>query len=175
MSKWILVAGAIIIIVLLNFYIWPTKNTSKQITNFDECAAAGNPIMESYPPRCTTNGQTFTQDIGNELEYSDVIQVTNPRPNQTITSPLLISGQARGTWYFEASFPVELQDANGITIGTGPATAQGDWMTEGFVPFTAGLTFTTPSTSTGNLIIKNANASGLPENEKVLLVPIKFQ
>ena len=30
------------------------------ITNFDECAAAGNPIMESYPEQCrTADGRTF--------------------------------------------------------------------------------------------------------------------
>ncbi len=34
------------------------------ITNFEECAAAGNPIMESYPPRCMTkDGRSFTQDV----------------------------------------------------------------------------------------------------------------
>lgn len=30
------------------------------ITNFDECVAAGNPVMESYPEQCAANGQTFT-------------------------------------------------------------------------------------------------------------------
>ena len=30
------------------------------ISNFDECAAAGNPIMETYPEQCRANGQTFT-------------------------------------------------------------------------------------------------------------------
>lgn len=33
-----------------------------KITSFEECAAAGNPIMESYPERCTTkDGTTFTR------------------------------------------------------------------------------------------------------------------
>lgn len=29
------------------------------INSFEECAAAGYPIMESYPPRCSANGKTF--------------------------------------------------------------------------------------------------------------------
>ena len=34
------------------------------ISNFDECAAAGNPIMESYPEQCRTpDGRTFVRDI----------------------------------------------------------------------------------------------------------------
>lgn len=34
------------------------------VTNFDECAAAGYPIMESYPEQCRTpDGKTFTRQI----------------------------------------------------------------------------------------------------------------
>lgn len=34
------------------------------ITNFDECAAAGYPIMESYPEQCKTpDGRTFTKVV----------------------------------------------------------------------------------------------------------------
>ena len=39
------------------------NNNSGAITNFEQCAAAGNPIMESYPRRCNANGQTFTEQI----------------------------------------------------------------------------------------------------------------
>lgn len=36
----------------------------QSITTFEACAAAGLPIMESYPERCTTpDGRTFTRDI----------------------------------------------------------------------------------------------------------------
>ena len=41
-----------------------------------------------------------------ETETIDRIRVNNPRPNQTISSPLTVTGEARGSWYFEASFPV---------------------------------------------------------------------
>jgi hypothetical protein len=34
-----------------------------RITNFDECVAAGNPVMESYPEQCRANGKTFTKDV----------------------------------------------------------------------------------------------------------------
>lgn len=36
---------------------------SNEITNFEECEAAGNPVMESYPRQCTANGETFTEQI----------------------------------------------------------------------------------------------------------------
>lgn len=37
------------------------QNAQKSITNFDECVAAGNPVMESDPEQCSANGQTFTR------------------------------------------------------------------------------------------------------------------
>jgi hypothetical protein len=33
------------------------------VTNFDECVAAGNPVMESYPRQCNHEGQTYTEVI----------------------------------------------------------------------------------------------------------------
>jgi len=32
----------------------------KAIDTFEECAAAGNPIMESYPEQCAANGRSFS-------------------------------------------------------------------------------------------------------------------
>jgi len=59
-------------------------------------------------------------------------------------------------------------------LGQIPAQAQGDWMTENFVPFAATLDFTTPTTATGSLILEKDNPSGLPENDKQLTIPVKF-
>lgn len=37
--------------------------TSAKITTFEECAAAGNPVMESYPRQCRAQGQTFVEQV----------------------------------------------------------------------------------------------------------------
>lgn len=105
---------------------------------------------------------------------SNLILVSAPTENSAISSPLAIAGQARGTWYFEASAPVQLLDANGTVIAQGHLTAQGDWMTAEFVPFTATLTFTKPATPTGTLVLKNDNPSGDPSRQKELDIPVKF-
>ncbi len=145
-------------------------------SNFAECANAGYPVMESYPRQCrTTDGRTFSEDIGNELEKQNLIKATDPRPNATIASPLTVRGVARGTWYFEASFPVELVDLTGATVAQGIAQAQSEWMTQDFVPFTATLTFTAPTSSTGTLWLRKDNPSGLPENDDALRIPVRFR
>lgn len=115
-------------------------------------------------------------DQGNELEKANLIRLTTPRPNEVIKSPLVIKGEARGNWYFEASFPVELQDSNGVKIAQWYATAEGEWMTEEFVPFTSTLTFEIPAgIKSGTLILKKDNASGLPEHDDALSIPILFE
>jgi hypothetical protein len=37
--------------------------TQAAITTFDECVAAGNPVMESYPRQCRAGGRTFVEVV----------------------------------------------------------------------------------------------------------------
>lgn len=114
------------------------------------------------------------EDIGNELEKANLIRVFSPRPNQTVHTPLLVQGEARGFWFFEASFPVRLLDGNGKEIALGIAQAQDEWMTESFVPFVAELTFETPATEKGTLVFEKDNPSGLAEHDDALAIPVRF-
>ena len=150
-----------------------------EIKNFTECEAAGNPVMESYPRQCrTADGRLFTEEISitNGEDKSNLIRITDPRPNQEITSPLIVTGEARGTWYFEATFPIVVVDWDGLIIGEGYAEAQSNWMTEDFVPFRGTVTFKTPSYKNyGTLILQKSNPSGLPEHDDALEIPILFR
>lgn len=149
----------------------------KGIGDFDECVAAGNPPTEGIPRTCTVpGGQTFTEDIGNTLVKQDLIRLAEPRPNAEIKSPLTITGEARGTWFFEASFPVQLLLGDGRVLAEAPAQAEGEWMTENFVPFRATLTFEVPVTASrkGTLVLKKDNPSGLPEHDDELRIPVSF-
>lgn len=170
---WILLAVLVVVAGVVGYY-YNQQQKIKSISSFEECAAAGYPIMESYPLRCMTpDGRSFTQEIGNQLEKIDLITISNPRPNQTIQSPLKISGKARGTWFFEGSFPIKLLDDTGKLIAESHAEAQGEWMTEEFVQYEATLEFETQSNK-GALILEKDNPSGLPENADQLKIPVKF-
>jgi hypothetical protein len=106
---------------------------------------------------------------------SDLIRVFKPVSGEKISSPLKISGEAHGTWFFEASFPIFLVDWDGKIIAQGIATAKGDWMTENFVPFEAELTFEKPSYGErGAIILKKDNPSGLLEHDDSLEISITF-
>ena len=149
----------------------------KEVTSFEECMAAGYLVMESYPRQCrTSDGRVFAEDVTDSLDGKrNFIRVFRPEPNAVITSPLVIEGEARGTWFFEASFPIVLTDWDGKIIAQGHAEAQDEWMTENFVPFKATLTFTVPAYGErGFLILQKDNPSGLPEHDDSLEMPIKF-
>ncbi len=141
------------------------------------------------------------QEVEQPDEIQDVVQtthislkgvelgVTSPTVDSVVTSPLTITGEAPGTWYFEATFPVTLVNWDGRIIAEGYATAQGEWMTEEMVPFTAMLEFTDvlPLTEEvedltqvedfmkrGALILQRDNPSGLPENDDAVEFQIQF-
>jgi hypothetical protein len=179
-----IVGGAIVLIAVVAGFLYYSKRDGNYaaITNFTECQSAGYQIRESNPPECQTpDGRVFVGTsappqggTSTSTGKEDKIQVTSPAPNQIVNSPLLVEGKARGYWYFEASFPIELIDGNGKRLFIGPAQAKGEWMTNEFVPFSVTLTFAKPTTATGTLILRKDNPSGLPENEDELRIPVQF-
>lgn len=138
-------------------------------------------VVISRPNNDSVSVPTTDQEplLVGEASYTntsrDEILVDSPAPNAQITSPITITGSARGTWYFEATAPVVLVDWDGLIIAEGYITAQDDWMTENFVPFTGTLTFTRPAYGDrGALILRASNPSGLSENERAVEIPITF-
>lgn len=131
----------------------------------------------SFAP-CPTPVVSTPDDIDAHIaSKSDLIVVESPKRGSTISSPVTITGKARGYWFFEASFPITIVDWNGLIIGQGIATAQDEWMTEEFVPFSATITFDLPSDTPyrrGAIILQKDNPSGLPENDNALEIPITF-
>lgn len=114
--------------------------------------------------------------------HFDLIRVESLTARDLVASPLTVTGRARGNWYFEASFPVKLLDADGNVLVEHYAQAQGDpvtgevnWMTTDFVSFSATLTFTMPATETGTLILQKDNPSGEPQFDDSLSIPVRFR
>ncbi|MDO8471150.1 MAG: Gmad2 immunoglobulin-like domain-containing protein [bacterium] len=118
---------------------------------------------------CSSCGSQGTKDVS-----STMVRVTVPEPDTVVRSPLIVTGEARGNWYFEASFPVKILDANGKQLGVGIAQAQGEWMTTNFVPFSATVNFSAPTTQTGTIVFQKDNPSGLPEHDAQVMIPIRF-
>lgn len=130
----------------------------------------------------TIEQKTAVSKNNQQIENNQII-VFSPKPNEKIKSPLKITGQARGSWFFEASFPVVLTDWDGKIIAEHYATAKDNWMTENFVPFESILEFKNPVftdapenhfSRRGYLILKKDNPSGLPEYNDSIEIPVIF-
>jgi hypothetical protein len=163
--------GVVIVLALVGWGISQLRPTTVTPTPTPSASATVTPT--ATPTAHASDLPTATPTV-TESRLDDLIVVTSPLPSAKMSSPVTIKGSARGSWYFEAVFPVSLRDANGTEIATGTAHADGDWMTDNYVPFTATLTFSKPATATGTLILQKDNPSGLPANDKSLSIPVTF-
>jgi hypothetical protein len=106
------------------------------------------------------------------------VLVDSLKPGDVVSSPMALTGQAKGPWFFEGSLPVTVVDSDGNTVGEGYVQASSDWMIEGYVPFEGLVSFTIPAGSSGNngtVIFSKDNPSGLPENDASVKIPITFK
>lgn len=153
-------------------------------------APSGNPNFSKPDEPCAIGEETDEHDCLISAGYSwcenkqkclrtweetCIINLENIESGQIISSPLVIKGEAPGTWFFEASFPINLYDNNDQSLAQGYASAQKDWMTTDTIPFEAVLEFSAVSGGDGRLVFKKDNPSGLPENDFSESVSVKFK
>lgn len=139
------------------------------VDSFESCVLANYPVQESYPRRCTSaGGEVFTERI-EETSFDIILE--NPKPNTTVSDNFDIEGEAVGAWFFEGQFSAELVDSTGEIISTAILTAEEEWMTEELVVF-SGKMKVSDFSGRGELVLKSANPSGLPENQKIFSIPI---
>jgi len=55
------------------------ENSQKEINNFDECAKAGYPILESYPRQCKTKNKTFTEEHCVDKSTENILTLADAR------------------------------------------------------------------------------------------------
>lgn len=155
------------------------NTTNKTVHSFEECVAAGNPVAESYPRRCTAGKITFvepiTQDVPEQNTSKEPVVLEGAVANQKIASPVTLKGEALGTWFFEASFPVRLLDADGKVVASSHAEAKENWMTTDYVQFEVRLTFVPPASNSGFIEFAKDNPSGLPEHDASVRIPVVFR
>lgn len=145
------------------------ESETTTVMSFEDCVAAGYPVMESYPRRCSApDGATHIEDVDSDITYVnasvDDIRVELPFPGAVVGKSFKVIGEARA-WYFEGSFPIEVLDAGGAQLAIGIAQAQGDWMTTELVPFEADIIIPDTYIGPATLVLHKDNPSGLPEHD----------
>jgi len=74
MSRNTKVVGIMAVFLILGLFVWRYQNSAKiqNISSFEECAAAGYPVMESYPEQCRTpDGRTFTRNVTTQAGWQE--------------------------------------------------------------------------------------------------------
>lgn len=150
------------------------------VNSFEECVAAGNPVMESYPRQCSADGKTFVEELTGPVEYESPkgvrIELNDFQSGEPIESPLTLTGRVPGNWSFEADFPIVLTDWDGRVIAESIGRITEDWMTEELVNFEVTLEFEKPGyKDNGALILRKDNPSGLPEHDDAVEIPVVFK
>lgn len=160
--------------VIIGFAVTYTtkyKPAREQLPNPEIPSVPETPVATSTATSTSPATSTTSGPVGEET----LIVATSPARDSLVKSPLKIEGRARGNWYFEASFPARLFDANGTQLAVVAVQAKGDWMTTEFVDFSGTLVFANPTTETGTLVLEKDNPSGLPEFDKSISIPVRFK
>lgn len=90
----------------------------------------------------------------------EVFLVT-PEAGSTVSSPLLISGEAHETWFYNNEFSIEVRDDRDNIIGEGVAKPQLETKTEdGFYNFMAMIEFAATPGESGTIIFTRNNPDG---------------
>lgn len=184
-----IISYMLFVVAATSFYFYQNEQQKKYllVEDFDSCIKAGYESRLTYPETCITpDNRVFENPRQTKATSTPLLQkpsttgkenfitVESVSPNQIVESPIHIKGMARGFWYFEGSFPLELIDASGKQIALKPVLAKGEWMTSEFVPFDMQFTFPETTATSGTLIFHKDNPSGGVSQSDALKIPVRF-
>ncbi|NCS99525.1 hypothetical protein GW765_00930 [Candidatus Parcubacteria bacterium] len=148
---------------------------------------SSSPVDISVLDSAAVDSPEVSEDVEQLISLQkDLIRVVAPEAGSTISSPLTVRGIARGTWFFEGTFPIILVDWDGLILAESyasfvpdPNDPESTWMTEDFVDFEGTIDFDVPTetlgvSTKGTIIFKKDNPSGLSEHDAALEIPIVF-
>jgi hypothetical protein len=164
-ARWITGIAVVLCVgalaTLAYFVWWQPKNPTEPITKETS-------TQQNTP---ATVSKTVTSAKGVTIELDDWPKDSVLTGSQTIT------GKVPGSWSFEGEFPIDVVYEGDIGLPGATAKLQGNWMTTNMVPFTATLTFDERTMESDDvaIMLRNANPSGLPENDDSVRIPIHFK
>jgi hypothetical protein len=91
---------------------------------------------------------------------------------QKVSGQMAIMGSVKNAYFFEANILINILDANKNILKNGHGNATTDWMTVEPVSFEGNIDLSGLPKGFAYIEIHNDNASGLPENDKSILIPI---
>jgi hypothetical protein len=114
-----------------------------EVSSFEECIAAGNPAMESYPRQCRHGALTFTEvieeesgefptGIAGQVKARDIAKSSDCMKEGTLKSSF-VHNEVTKTWWFDMD--VEKEGCNpACVVSEETFTAEINWRCTGLIP-----------------------------------------
>lgn len=131
------------------------------------------PFLSQNQPEQNTPIETMdrTKILGNK----DDLVSFSILPDSKVHGVVSYRGIIKGGYFFEGNIVINILDTNKNVLKRSNAVAKTDWMTAGPVSFEGNIDFSGLSKGPVYFEIHNDNASGLPEHDKSVLIPIVIE
>ncbi|SRR6056297_669854 len=115
MTKRLIVILIIVLLAIFGIGFWIEKSNAPtvepgdtEVSNFQECIQAGNPVMESYPRQCRSKaGKTFVEESCSKAEEGEILTLTDAQKiaresecGDRLTGEYFCN-QNSGTWWLD--------------------------------------------------------------------------
>lgn len=164
---WLKINILIILILVFLALIFGCYLIKKAYTPSQEKKISDN-VVSQTTDKVLEQGIDKTQIIGDK----DNLIAFSIWPNSKVHGVVSYRGVIKGGYFFEGNILIGIVDLNKKVILQSNGIAKSDWMTSGPVSFEGNIDFSKVTAGPAYLEIHNDNASGLPENNKSILIPI---
>lgn len=107
-------------------------------------------------------------------EKEDIdLKIIEPKANSEIGCTFTIAGQASHEWFFENSFPYTIF-VDGEEVLSGEIYSDQDYTEVEIISFSQQIECKEGCLGYGEIVLKNANPSGLEEHSKEKRIPVRF-
>jgi len=100
-------------------------------------------------------------------------ELISPLPNSEIECGFTLAGKMPREWFFENSFPYSII-VDGKEVLVGSVQSKDDYTVKEILTFSEKIECKEGCLGDGEIVLKNANPSGLPENADQYRIPVKF-
>lgn len=134
MRKYIFVCMILVGILLVS---------CEEITNFEECVKAGNPVMESYPRQCRAGDKTFVEmiqeEVGSELSIDQAMGIAQDSEctEKGILTANYMYNENTKTWWIDLEMKPEFENEicnPACVVSEETKTAEINWRCTGALP-----------------------------------------
>ncbi|MDQ3075805.1 MAG: Gmad2 immunoglobulin-like domain-containing protein [bacterium] len=160
----------VIVLVIVGVIIFFLQRKAPVVVAPEETPVVEVPIVEEpskeEPIVTTIPNRPMSGNVADLVSFSI-------KPNTKVPKGILsYRGSIKGAYFFEANILINILDANKKLLKASNAMATTEWMTVEPVEFEGNISFAGLPSGPAYFEIHNDNPSGLPENDKSVLIPI---